>query len=70
VQYREFMDEINILFDGFCKNLTEKLDVISREEFDVQKQVLAKARLQLNELETLLTNLTTSKLQDSNTGSV
>ena len=38
-----------------------KLDVVSREEFDVQTQVLIKTRAKLAELEARLTELEASK---------
>ena len=36
-----------------------KMDLVTREEFDVQQQVLVKTRMKLNELETRLTELET-----------
>ena len=39
------------------QNKLSQLDVVSREEFDVQTQVLIKTRAKLTELETKLTEL-------------
>ena len=42
-------------FENNCKNVLkasfEKLDLVTREEFDIQKEVLVKTRLKLEELE-------------------
>jgi len=40
-----------------------KLDLVSREEFDIQTQLLAKARSQLTELEQRVTKLESSAEQ-------
>lgn len=51
-----------LLAQGFTK-----LDLVTREEFDVQSQVLARAREQLTALEARVTELET--LRDVSTGS-
>ena len=42
-------------FENNCKNILkssfEKLDLVTREEFDIQKEVLVKTRLKLEALE-------------------
>lgn len=42
-------------FESNCKSVLkasfEKLDLVTREEFDIQKEVLAKTRLKLEQLE-------------------
>lgn len=47
------------------QNKLSQLDVVTREEFDVQTQVLLKTRAQLTQLETKLAELE-SKLAQSN----
>ena len=54
-------------FEGNCKSILkasfEKLDLVTREEFDIQKEVLAKTRLKLEQLERKVDKLLT-KLDD------
>lgn len=42
-----------------------KLDLVTREEYEVQQQVLVKTRLKLNELETKLAELESRLNQDN-----
>ncbi|MFC4892977.1 accessory factor UbiK family protein [Pseudofrancisella aestuarii] len=44
-------DTIKNSRDKIVKKSLSKLDVVSREEFEVQKKILAKTRLKLEELE-------------------
>mgnify|MGYP001301924033 FL=1 len=46
----DLKDNIKILLNDYLK----KIDVVTREEFDIQKEVLAKARKKLDELESKL----------------
>ena len=43
----DLKDNIKILLNDYLK----KIDVVTREEFDIQKEVLAKTRKKLDELE-------------------
>ena len=45
-----------------------KLDLVTREEFDVQRDVLLNTRKQLNELEKRIQELESSLLASSSTG--
>ncbi|APC96280.1 accessory factor UbiK family protein [Francisella frigiditurris] len=44
-------DTIKNSRDKIVKKSLSKLDVVSREEFEIQKKILAKTRLKLEELE-------------------
>ena len=46
----DLKDNIKILLNDYLK----KIDVVTREEFDIQKEVLAKTRKKLDEFETKL----------------
>tara|TARA_B100000927_G_scaffold283713_1_gene271783 strand:+ start:453 stop:677 length:225 start_codon:yes stop_codon:yes gene_type:complete len=46
----DLKDNIKILLNDYLK----KIDVVTREEFDIQKEVLAKTRKKLDELESKL----------------
>ena len=46
----DLKDNIKILLNDYLK----KIDVVTREEFDIQKEVLAKTREKLDEFETKL----------------
>jgi BMFP domain-containing protein YqiC len=52
-------------FDKNCqlslKKIFSKLDVVSREEFDVQSKVLARTRKKMEELEEIIKNLEKKK---------
>lgn len=50
-------DTIKNSRDKIVKKSLSKLDVVSREEFEVQKKILAKTRLKLEELEKKLDQL-------------
>lgn len=54
---RSFADE----FEKNCKSILkasfEKLDLVTREEFDIQKEVLLKTRLKIEQLEKKLDKL-------------
>lgn len=47
---RSLRDEVEQNFRPVLQSALAKLDLVTREEFDVQTAVLAKARLQLDEL--------------------
>tara|TARA_B100000965_G_C19301370_1_gene630286 strand:+ start:483 stop:707 length:225 start_codon:yes stop_codon:yes gene_type:complete len=46
----DLKDNIKILLNDYLK----KIDVVTREEFDIQKEVLAKTRKKLDEFESKL----------------
>ncbi|MDD3449200.1 MAG: accessory factor UbiK family protein [Gammaproteobacteria bacterium] len=48
---REMRSELERSFHALLAATFEKLDLVSREEFDVQAQVLARTRARLEELE-------------------
>lgn len=47
----------------FLQNSFSKMDLVTRQEFDIQVQVLAKTRLKLEELERVLQKL--EKIEDT-----
>lgn len=55
--------ELERSFRALLSSTFEKLDLVSREEFDVQAQVLARTRARLEELERQVT-LLERRLQD------
>ena len=54
-------DNIKILLNDYLK----KIDVVTREEFDVQKEVLLKTRKKLDDLEEKLTKWTLTLIDQS-----
>jgi len=50
-------------FHGILQSALAKLDLVTREEFEVQKGVLAKTRARLEELEKTVAQLETKILQ-------
>ena len=46
-----FKDDIEKTFNGILQAALGKLDLVTREEFEVQKMVLAKTRSKLEDLE-------------------
>ncbi|MGB1580802.1 MAG: accessory factor UbiK family protein [Nevskiales bacterium] len=50
-------DELEQNFRGVLQGGLEKLDLVSREEFEVQKAVLAKTRSRLEQLEQQLADI-------------
>jgi BMFP domain-containing protein YqiC len=60
---REMRSELERSFRALLSSTFEKLDLVSREEFDVQAQVLARTRARLEELERQVT-LLERRLQD------
>ena len=69
--YQQLKDQLNVAMDGSqalnaealsylqaaTNRLFDKLDIVSREEFDAQKSVLARSRKKIAKLETQLAKL-------------
>lgn len=53
----KFKKELEKNFRAILQNMFAKLDLVTREEFDVQKKVLAKTRMKISTLEKQLTQL-------------
>ena len=53
-EFKNFEQELHLKFREIIKTTFEKLDFVSREEFDVQVKVLAKTRQKLEALEQAL----------------
>lgn len=47
----DFKDDLERNFHGILQGALGKMDLVTREEFEVQKAVLAKTRSRLDELE-------------------
>ena len=58
-EFESFEREMKKQFKAILESAFQKLDLVSREEFDIQVKVLQKTRAQLEELQTqlLLINL-------------
>lgn len=54
---KDLGSDVNKKVQQVIQGQLNKLDVVSREEFDVQTQVLLRTRQKLNELETKLTDI-------------
>ena len=50
-------------FHGILQSALAKLDLVTREEFEVQKGVLAKSRARLEQLEKIVSELEAKTLQ-------
>ena len=50
-------DEAMVYLQAATNNLFKKFDIVSREEFDAQKAVLARSREKIAQLEQLITQL-------------
>ncbi len=56
-EFESFEQEIKKQFKAVLEAAFQKLDLVSREEFDIQVKVLQKTRAQLDELQEQLANL-------------
>lgn len=63
---REVADDVENKIKGVLQQKLSQLDFVSREEFDVQTQVLARTRAKLEELESQVAELLTQQKQDTN----
>ena len=54
---RQLRDEVEAQFRHVLKRAFEKMELVSREEFDVQKAVLERTRVKLEALQQRLENL-------------
>jgi len=52
---KDLQDDLKQNFRGILQNSLNKMDLVSREEFEIQKMILAKCRKQINELKAKLT---------------
>jgi len=59
-----FKDDVEKNLHALLQSALSKLDLVSREEFEVQKAVLAKTRSRLEELEKRISELELQVLQD------
>lgn len=53
----DFKDDMEKNFHGILQGALAKMDLVTREEFEVQKAVLAKTRAKLDELEKRVTEM-------------
>lgn len=53
----KFKKELEKNFRAILQSMFSKLDLVTREEFDVQKKVLTKTRVKINALEKQITYL-------------
>ena len=53
---QEFKDDVKNNIKVLLEDYLRKLNLVSREEFDIQKEVLLKTRLKIEELEKKLNN--------------
>lgn len=51
---KNFSQELENYFYQFMQKFFNKMDLVTREEFDIQMQVLAKTRLKVEELEKMV----------------
>ena len=56
-EFEAFEQEMKKQFKAVLESAFQKLDLVSREEFDIQVKVLQKTREQLTQLEEQLTKL-------------
>jgi BMFP domain-containing protein YqiC len=56
---RSVRDDLEVTFRGILKGALDRLDLVTREEFDVQQAVLARTREKLDALEQRLAGLET-----------
>lgn len=61
-------DELSKNFAGVLASGLERLDLVTREEFDVQRKVLERTRARLEALEAELQQLEQVRATDSDTG--
>jgi BMFP domain-containing protein YqiC len=62
--FTHFKDDIEKNVHALLQSALSKLDLVSREEFEVQKAVLAKTRSRLEELEKRITELEQQVLKE------
>lgn len=55
--FNNLKDDLEKNFHAILQTVLGKLDLVTREEFEVQKMVLAKTRTKLEELETRVTDM-------------
>ena len=55
---KHLQDDLKQNFSSVLESGLSKFNLVSRDEFEVQKLVLAKCRKQINELKTKLTEIT------------
>jgi ubiquinone biosynthesis accessory factor UbiK len=65
----KFKKELEKNFRVILQSMFAKLDLVTREEFDVQKKVLAKTRIKINALEKKITYFE-NKLAKSKRGGI
>lgn len=53
--------EMRVVLEQYCQEWLHQMDIVTREEFDVQTQVLRKTREKLDLLESRLKELTTTR---------
>ena len=56
-EFEAFEKEMKKQFKAVLESAFQKLDLVSREEFDIQVKVLQKTRAQLDDLQAQLANL-------------
>jgi BMFP domain-containing protein YqiC len=54
---KSFKDDVQVQLKQFLQHCFSKMALVTREEFDVQTQVLAKTRAKLEELEATLAKI-------------
>ena len=62
--FTHFKDDVEKNVHALLQSALSKLDLVSREEFEVQKAVFAKTRSRLEELEKKVAELESRLLQD------
>jgi len=62
--FNHFKEDVEKNLHALLQSTLSKLDLVSREEFEVQKAVLAKTRSRLEELEKRIADLEQQVLQD------
>jgi len=63
-QVRQFADDVEAKVKQVLQSKLAELDFVSREEFDVQRQVLLRTREKLEKMEQQLAALMAEKTQD------
>ena len=58
-------DDLEKTFQAILQGVLGKLDLVTREEFEVQKLVLAKTRSKLEDLEKLVTEIESKAISDT-----
>ncbi|WP_166838151.1 ubiquinone biosynthesis accessory factor UbiK [Rheinheimera pleomorphica] len=66
-QLRQFADDVEAKVKQVLQSKLTELDFVSREEFDVQRQVLLRTREKLEKMEQQLAALMAEKTQDMKT---